>query len=331
MAKFDGFNWTVYDTSNSGLPQIAVTCIAIDQSNNKWIGANVYGPWEEGIAMFDGSNWTVYDTSNSGLPWNEVECLTIDQSNNKWIGTWRGGMAKYDGSNWTVYDTSNSGLPHNRVTCIAIDQSNDRWVGTYDGMAKFDGSNWTVYDTSNSGLPHNRVTCIAIDQSNNKWIGTYGGMAMFDGSNWIVYNESNSGLPHNRITCISIDEGNNKWIGSWASNSGLAVFNEGGIVSIEDNKTTSKIIIPNNYMLIQNFPNPFNPTTKIKYELPITNYVDLSIYNLLGQKVATLISQKQEAGPHYIEWDASRFASGVYYYRIEAGNFVQTRKMIYLK
>jgi len=85
------------------------------------------------------------------------------------------------------------------------------------------------------------------------------------------------------------------------------------------------------FRLFQNYPNPFNPVTTISYQLPVTSSVDLSIYNLLGQKVATLVDKRQQAGIHQVEWDATVFSSGVYYYRIEAGNFVETRKMIYLK
>jgi hypothetical protein len=69
-------------------------------------------------------------------------------------------------------------------------------------------------------------------------------------------------------------------------------------------------LIVSEFRLLQNFPNPFNPTTIINYELPITNYTELNIYNLLGQRVATLVSEKQEAGQHQVEWDASGFSSG---------------------
>jgi hypothetical protein len=89
--------------------------------------------------------------------------------------------------------------------------------------------------------------------------------------------------------------------------------------------------IPATFNLEQNYPNPFNPITIINYELPITNYVDLSIYNLLGQKIITLVSQKQNAGSHQVEWDASGVTSGVYYYRIEAGEFQDVKKMILLR
>jgi predicted GH43/DUF377 family glycosyl hydrolase len=92
-----------------------------------------------------------------------------------------------------------------------------------------------------------------------------------------------------------------------------------------------ELLLPQAFNLIQNYPNPFNPTTKINYELPIANYVDLSIYNLLGQKMVALVDEKQNAGYHQVEWDASGFASGVYYYRIEAGKFVDVKKMILLR
>jgi hypothetical protein len=87
----------------------------------------------------------------------------------------------------------------------------------------------------------------------------------------------------------------------------------------------------NNYILNQNYPNPFNPKTIINYELPITNYVELSIHNVLGQKVVTLRSEKQKAGFHAVEWDASETASGIYYYRLVAGHYVATKKLVVLK
>jgi polyhydroxybutyrate depolymerase len=90
-------------------------------------------------------------------------------------------------------------------------------------------------------------------------------------------------------------------------------------------------IIPLSFKMSQNYPNPFNPRTIINYELPIMNYVELIIYNIIGDKVVTLISERQEAGYHQVEWDASGLASGVYYYRIQAGNYTDVKKMIFIK
>ena len=89
---------------------------------------------------------------------------------------------------------------------------------------------------------------------------------------------------------------------------------------------------PASFHLAQNFPNPFNPKTVISYQLPVSSEVDLRIYNLLGQKLVTLISEKQPTGTYRIEWDASGFASGVYFYRLETDKgFTQAKKLILLK
>ena len=89
---------------------------------------------------------------------------------------------------------------------------------------------------------------------------------------------------------------------------------------------------PTNFKLHQNYPNPFNPVTTIDYELPITNYVRLDIYTIRGQRVETLVNGKQIAGMHTVEWDASSFSSGVYFYKLSTDQgFSQTRKLILIK
>ncbi len=85
------------------------------------------------------------------------------------------------------------------------------------------------------------------------------------------------------------------------------------------------------YRLEQNYPNPFNPLTTIAYRLPQRGRVRLDIYNLLGERVATLVDAMQEAGAWQLHWDARRFASGSYYYRLQVNDFVQTRKMVLIK
>jgi hypothetical protein len=89
--------------------------------------------------------------------------------------------------------------------------------------------------------------------------------------------------------------------------------------------------VPYIFSLKQNYPNPFNPKTLINYQLPKTSNVEISIYNLLGQKVAILIDEKQNPGNHQVKWDASGFASGIYLYKIEAGEFQDVKKMILLR
>ncbi len=91
-------------------------------------------------------------------------------------------------------------------------------------------------------------------------------------------------------------------------------------------------IIPKNYSLEQNYPNPFNPITTISFTLPRTSKVNLSIYNELGQEIARLLSDRSlHAGKHTIQFDGSRLATGIYFYQIEAGSFISTRKMALIK
>jgi len=89
--------------------------------------------------------------------------------------------------------------------------------------------------------------------------------------------------------------------------------------------------VPSSYNLFQNYPNPFNPSTKIKYTIPEDSFVKLAIYNMLGEEVATIVNATQKAGRYEVNFNASELSSGVYVYRIEAGNFISSKKLILLK
>lgn len=89
--------------------------------------------------------------------------------------------------------------------------------------------------------------------------------------------------------------------------------------------------VPNEFALVQNYPNPFNPSTMIQYALPTSEHVRISVYNALGQEVATLVDELQIAGYKSVNFDVSNLSSGVYFYRIVAGNFGQTKKMVLMK
>jgi outer membrane protein assembly factor BamB len=95
--------------------------------------------------------------------------------------------------------------------------------------------------------------------------------------------------------------------------------------------TNNEIEYHKKYILHQNYPNPFNPVTMINYQLPTNSDVELSIFNPLGQKLAILVNKRLQAGHHQVYWDASGFSSGIYYYRIKAGDFQDVKKMILLR
>ena len=106
-------------------------------------------------------------------------------------------------------------------------------------------------------------------------------------------------------------------------------FQGGTAVGIGDSPPADAI--PREFALGQNYPNPFNPATTIKYALPRLSQVLLTIYNLRGEEVARLVDGEQPSGYHAATWDASTVSSGIYFYRLQAGEFVGTKKMVLLK
>ena len=222
--------WTIYNTSNSGLPENKLKSITIDENGTIWLGSA-----GDGVVKFDGKDkWNTYNESNSGNPGNHVDSIAIDQNGNIWIATGNG-VAKFDGdTTWIVYTTTNSELPDNDTYPIAIDRTREvsalredvvtLWIGTFNGLAKFDGTDWKIYNTSNSPIPGNLIRSIAIDKDGNKWIGTlYDGMAKFNGdATWNIYAVFNSGLPNNDVYPIVFDNVGNIWIGT--NGGGLAKF-----------------------------------------------------------------------------------------------------------
>ncbi len=91
------------------------------------------------------------------------------------------------------------------------------------------------------------------------------------------------------------------------------------------------VTLPRQFQLHQNYPNPFNPTTAVSFETSSRLQVRLDVFNILGQTVASLVDQELPAGSHTVEFDGTPFASGVYFYRLKAGDYESTRKMVLLK
>jgi subtilisin-like proprotein convertase family protein len=124
-----------------------------------------------------------------------------------------------------------------------------------------------------------------------------------------------------RLKITDLYNGNTGFLYGW----GLSINNINGI------KESSANEVPNHYQLDQNYPNPFNPSTSIRYFLPYKSNVKLNIYNAIGENVSQVFSGFQEAGTHEINFNGSSLASGVYFYRLQAGSFIDTKKMILLK
>ena len=106
----------------------------------------------------------------------------------------------------------------------------------------------------------------------------------------------------------------------------ILIGTSGNISAINSNK-----ILPNQFALFQNYPNPFNPSTIISYEIPKHSFVTLKIFDILGREIATLVNEEKQIGKYSLKFDASNLSSGIYFYRITAGNFSSVKKMILIK
>lgn len=326
LAAFDGTTWTIYDTTNSDIPGNDIQSLVVDEQNRIWVGTKCAG-----LAMYGGLDWMIFDTTNSNFPANYITALEIDGSGDLWAGTYDNGVAEYDGETWIHYNTDNSDLPGNHILSLHSNGDDSIWIGTTYGLAAFDHFTWTVYTWANSGLPANQVYAIETDWEGNYWFGTQGsaisgGLVRFDGAVWTRFSTDNSGLPHNFVHALTSDNQGNMWIGT--AGGGLSVYQPGGVqLSIEQEES----VTPTEMRLDQNFPNPFNPTTTIRYRLPVSGHVDLHVYDITGREVIQLVDRYQTQGNHVIRFDGSELASGVYFYVLKSNGWIKSKKMLLAK
>jgi predicted outer membrane repeat protein len=191
--------------------------------------------------------------------------------------------------------------------------------------------NYTDFDTTESYWQYMSASC---DMSRLMWWG-YGNISADPRFNDSQINDYtlradspciDGGDPADDVGQEPVPHGNRINMGAYGGTRMAAIST--ALPSIDPSQ-------PFEFKLAQNYPNPFNTTTVISWQLAVGNDVDLSVYNLIGQKVATLVSERQSAGIHKVEWDASGLANGVYIYRLsarsKARSFVQTKKLVLLK
>ena len=144
----------------------------------------------------------------------------------------------------------------------------------------------------------------------------------FDGVHWKVYNISNTGV-WNYLLSVAVDMNGNIWTGS--NGFGTTVFNENGISAVSNEAE------PLSYELVQNYPNPFNPATTISYKVSQPSFVSLKVYDMLGSEITALVNEEKSAGEYHVDFNASGLSSGIYFFKISAGEFTAVRKMLLLK
>jgi hypothetical protein len=226
-----------------------------------------------------------------------------------------------NGDNWVQI---NNGLID--VNCYRLAQLGDNiFVGTYySGVFRSsdNGDNWVQI---NNGLTGFTVYAL-LTVGNNIFAGTSSGgvcLSTDNGDNWTAINE---GLSSAFILCLETDG-----IYLYAGTGGGSISRRtlDNILPVEEVSSE----IPSEFELGQNYPNPFNPTTKINYTVGANGNspVQLKVYDVLGNEVTTLVNEQKPAGTYQITFDASVLSSGVYFYRLMAGEFISTKKLILMK
>ena len=116
--------------------------------------------------------------------------------------------------------------------------------------------------------------------------------------------------------------------GQLENNGTILHTTNGGVSYIEEKQIYE---IPTEFLLSQNYPNPFNPSTKIKYSITQTSQVQIKVFDVLGNEIETLVNEEKPTGTYELTWNAASLPSGVYFYQLKAGNFIETKKMLLLK
>ena len=272
--------------------------------------------------LFISNSSGLYSSSNSGLNWVRINGFSyLDAFNINSEGTlFAAGNSQIcistdNGSNWIP-----RGMNGQWVLAISFDRYNNVYAGTCDhGLFKStnNGLNW-----QNIGLGGRDVDIISINKNDEIIVCTEYGLyaSTSNGLSWISFQ---NGI-FDGLKTIAVDSSGYFFAGTY----------EEGVY-----KTFSSLIsvkpdfnnIPEKFNLIQNFPNPFNPVTTIKFEIPVLSKVKIIIYDMLGREVQELLNQKLNPGTYEVKWNADKFSSGVYFYSLQTDEFTQTKKMVLIK
>ncbi len=323
----------VYRTTDDG----ATWVLASDSSlgNNRSVDALIMS----GTTLFAGRIDGVFKSTDNGVHWVQANSGLPPQI--PWITSFAtsdyglfAGSAAWPVGGSGVYVTTNNGanwdsagLNPTRVSDLALSGMN-LFAATDSGvyLSTNNGLNW-----NRKGLSERRPTRLHVVGSHVFVGDAYNGIfrSVDTGATWIP---ANAGLPDSANVLSFASSGSYLFAGTETGiyrstnygESWTAVNN--GLTSI-----SSTPDLPIGMHLHQNYPNPFNPTTTIKFQTPNSAFVTLKVFDLLGREVVTLVNEVMQPGGYERNFDGSNFTSGLYFYRLQAGSFSQTRKLVLLK
>lgn len=329
----------VYKTANAGQNWQLVFTQSPGNISAIWMKTALQGFM---VGWPEGGRWSLWRTSNGGINWDSTgmyipetnpSVLSFDNSLYYtspyiWFGA-RGKGVYYstnDGSSWALQNLTSGGSPY--PSAIWFENQTTGYSSAQLNVIKttHSGNNWSPVPGSTGtsvikgivGL-YNEIWYVRDLDSNIYYSSD-------NGTNWTVQHSSPSGTGYKHITKSRY--GNSLWACTINGEIEKNIL-PAGIISTNNG-------IPTTFKLYQNYPNPFNPSTKIKFDIPSnvkreTSNVNLTIYDILGKNVETLINQNLRPGIYEVSWDAAGNPSGVYFYKLSTGNYSETKKLILLK
>ena len=330
ISSNNGNSWI---QSNKDLTNTNIISLA---KNDNYIFAGTYG---SGVFLST-DNGATWFGKNTGLTYTIISSI-IFKDTSIFVGTQsssnpnQGGhifRSYKDVTNWI--NTSN-GLPDKLIMSLTKTETDlFAAINDYSSIYKStdNGENWNIV---NNGLPARLPRSLITYKGENKnylFVGNAfypdpnanSQAVFFSDNDGISWNSVSDGLPNLDVWSFAI-KGQYLFAGTDSTIYRRELTEM--ITSIDDKKAE----LPNQIHLSQNYPNPFNPTTIITFDIPARSHITLTIFDLLGNEVSTLLSKELSAGTHSYQWNATGFPSGVYFYQLRAGSYIKTKKLLYLK
>ena len=303
--------------------------------NDTTLYLTLYNWWdmqlgEDAVGILKGENFTLLELFQDPYYIFGISSVVPISDDTFMLSSWQG-ISFFDGdtnivNNPEIIDTVQWGLTKLNEDIFIYEKRLFQYKdGSYISFLEIDS---ILADDSSM------IKCMNIEGKDILWIGTSNGRLIRYKEGKIVVSK----LADKAIIDIVVDKFGNKW---FISGNSCFVYNENKIVGIEEEIRSS---VPNSFTLEQNYPNPFNPSTTIRYQIPSSSVmlnsiqhlddevnVSLKVYDILGREVVTLVNEPKKPGNYEVTFDANHLSSGVYYYRLQGGNSVQSKKMILIK
>ena len=309
----NGNTWTkVWDAISSGM-----NCLYIDQQNVIYVGMNYYDSQGGIFRSEDGGNtWTnIFE-----LPANIYEIVKL---NNGRILAASYGQIYFSDDNGVNWNSTSSGLVQATISDIALNPENEIFITTLGyGIYKSVDNGLTWITKMGAGWD---FSCLKISSDGKIYAATQGNWLYEsddNGDNWFLVN---GGLNDSKYI-LSLEITKSGFLFAGMDYYGIYKSANKVVTTLNEENT-----VPSKFELMQNYPNPFNPSTSIEYSVPSNEYVLLKVYDVLGNEVNTLVNERQSAGNYEVNFDASNLVSGIYFYRLQSGSFIQTKKLMLLK